>query len=124
MGMQSAMMNIARTLGFAMGPTLAALVWSPDNRFAADGMRKVFYVLLSVQLLTLLSIAGYRTTKVSTVKGSRHPAYQRGELKRQFCSVSERPDYGIIKIGCSIRQRSDVGWMCGKRFEPEEASAK
>ena len=75
MGMQSAMMNIARTLGFAMGPTLAALVWSPDNRFAADGMRKVFYVLLSVQLLTLLSIAGYRTTKVSTVKGSRHPAY-------------------------------------------------
>lgn len=47
MGIHSAMMNMFRTLGFALGPTLAAMAWSQKPHLDVKDMRMTVCVLLA-----------------------------------------------------------------------------
>jgi EmrB/QacA subfamily drug resistance transporter len=63
-GVAGALTNTARFLGFSLGPTLAAVLWSPGLIGAANlaAMRTVLIVLGGVEVLTIASVAGYTAT--------------------------------------------------------------
>jgi len=60
-GVAGALTNTARFLGFSLGPTIAAALWSPGLRGAAGmtAMRIVLIVMAGVELLTIASVFGY-----------------------------------------------------------------
>jgi MFS transporter, DHA2 family, multidrug resistance protein len=64
-GVGGALLNTARFLGFALGPTLATVFWSPALASAAglSAMRTVVIVLAGVQALTLATVLGYRAPR-------------------------------------------------------------
>lgn len=64
-GVGGALLNTSRFLGFALGPTLAILFWTPALTAAASvsAMRTVLIVLAGVQALTLATVLGYRVAR-------------------------------------------------------------
>ena len=64
-GVAGALTNTARFLGFALGPTLASVLWSPGLQAAAStlAMRSVLILLAGVQVLTLASVLGFKLPK-------------------------------------------------------------
>ncbi|HEY9595960.1 MAG TPA: MFS transporter, partial [Spirochaetia bacterium] len=64
-GVAGALTNTARFLGFSLGPTIAAALWSPGLRGAASttAMRIVLIVMAGIELLTIASVLGYRVTR-------------------------------------------------------------
>jgi len=64
-GVGGALVNTSRFLGFALGPTLATIFWSPGIQGAASlsAMRTVILVMALIQVLTLATVLGYRVTK-------------------------------------------------------------
>jgi EmrB/QacA subfamily drug resistance transporter len=75
-GVGGALVNTARYLGFALGPTLATALWSPGLQGQAGiaGMRTVLAVLAGAQVVTLLSVIAYRVDRSSRAR--REPAGQ------------------------------------------------
>jgi EmrB/QacA subfamily drug resistance transporter len=67
-GVGGALLNTARFLGFALGPTLAAVFWSPGLPGAAGltAMRTVLIVLAGVQVLTAATVLGYSSQRGSS----------------------------------------------------------
>ena len=61
-GVGGALVNTSRFLGFALGPMLATVFWSPALVGAAGiaAMRTVILVLAGVQVLSMASVLGYR----------------------------------------------------------------
>ena len=61
-GVGGALVNTSRFLGFALGPTLATVFWSPAPAGAGGlaAMRTVVLILAGVQVLALASVLGYR----------------------------------------------------------------
>ena len=72
-GVGGALLNTARFLGFALGPTLATVFWNPGLTGAArlPAMRTVVIVLAGIQALTLATVLGYRVPKDSGEARSR-----------------------------------------------------
>jgi len=76
-GVGGALTNTARYLGFALGPTVATLLWDPSSHGAVGttAMRTVLIVLSIVQLVTIATVAGYRvlqntgSTGIDEVRG-------------------------------------------------------
>jgi EmrB/QacA subfamily drug resistance transporter len=64
-GVGGALVNTSRFLGFALGPTLATIFWSPGVQGAASlsAMRTVVVVMVLIQLLTVSTVLGYRVTR-------------------------------------------------------------
>jgi EmrB/QacA subfamily drug resistance transporter len=64
-GVGGAMVNTARFLGFALGPTLATVFWNPGLQGAGglSAMRTVVIILVGVQALTLATVLGYRVQR-------------------------------------------------------------
>ncbi|HUJ75996.1 MAG TPA: MFS transporter, partial [bacterium] len=64
-GVGGALANTARFLGFALGPTLATVFWSPSLTGAVGmtAMRTVVAILVGVQALTLATVLGYRVER-------------------------------------------------------------
>ena len=64
-GVGGAMVNTARFLGFALGPTLATVFWNPGllGVVGLSAMRTVLILLTGVQALTLATVLGYRISK-------------------------------------------------------------
>jgi EmrB/QacA subfamily drug resistance transporter len=64
-GVGGALVNTSRFLGFALGPTLATIFWSPALQGAASlsAMRTVVVVMVLVQMLTLATVLGYRASR-------------------------------------------------------------
>lgn len=64
-GVGGALANTARFLGFALGPTLATVFWTPSLAGAAGmtAMRTVVAILVGVQVLTLATVLGYRVPR-------------------------------------------------------------
>jgi len=64
-GVGGALVNTSRFLGFALGPTLATIFWSPAIQGAASlsAMRTVVIVMAGVQVLTVATVLGYRVTR-------------------------------------------------------------
>jgi len=65
LGVSGALANTARFLGFALGPTIAAIIWNPGITGAAGlaAMRVVLFVLAGVQVLTIATVLGYRVQR-------------------------------------------------------------
>jgi EmrB/QacA subfamily drug resistance transporter len=61
-GVSGALVNTARFLGFALGPTLATALWNPGllGPASLSAMRTVLFILVGVQVLTLASVLGYQ----------------------------------------------------------------
>ncbi len=61
-GVGGALVNTSRFLGFALGPTLATVFWSPALAGTAGlaAMRTVVLLLAGVQVLSMASVLGYR----------------------------------------------------------------
>jgi len=64
-GVGGALANTARFLGFALGPTLATIVWNPSLTGAQglSAMRIVIVILAGVQALTLATVLGYKVQR-------------------------------------------------------------
>lgn len=64
-GVGGALVNTSRFLGFALGPTLATIFWSPAIQGAASlaAMRTVVIVMAGVQVLTIATVLGYRVSR-------------------------------------------------------------
>jgi EmrB/QacA subfamily drug resistance transporter len=64
-GVGGALANTARFLGFALGPTLATVFWTPSLTGAASltAMRTVVAIMVGVQVLTLATVLGYRVPR-------------------------------------------------------------
>jgi len=64
-GVGGALINTSRFLGFALGPTLATIFWNPGIQGAASisSMRTVVAVMVLAQMVTLVTVLGYRVTK-------------------------------------------------------------
>ncbi|UFJ40317.1 MFS transporter [Brevibacillus humidisoli] len=60
LGVSSAITNLLRQLGFALGPAIAAFMWRPDAIDSLESMRSVFSVLLVVQMITFTTTLRYR----------------------------------------------------------------
>ncbi|CAM2946704.1 MFS transporter [Paenibacillus sediminis] len=58
-GMSSAISNMARNLGFALGPTIATVFWTPGMASSIGAMRTVVYALIVVQFVAWISSVGY-----------------------------------------------------------------
>jgi len=61
-GVGGAITNTARYLGFALGPTLATLLWSPDLQGLAglSAMRTVLLLFAALMVCSLASVLAYR----------------------------------------------------------------
>ena len=66
-GVGGALVNTSRFLGFALGPTLATIFWSPglQGALSLSAMRTVVLVMALIQVLTVATVFGYRVTKES-----------------------------------------------------------
>ncbi len=64
-GVGGAIANTARYLGFALGPTLASILWSPDLPGSAGltAMRTVLFLFAGLMAASLASVLGYRTRR-------------------------------------------------------------
>jgi EmrB/QacA subfamily drug resistance transporter len=64
-GMGGALINTFRFLGFALGPTVATIFWTPGVQGASSlpSMRTVVLVMVIVQALTLATVLGYRVNR-------------------------------------------------------------
>ena len=64
-GVGGALINTWRFLGFALGPTMATIFWSPALTGAASlvSMRTVILVAVVVQVLTLATVVAYRVDR-------------------------------------------------------------
>ncbi|XEC95200.1 MFS transporter [Paenibacillus tarimensis] len=63
MGVSSAVSNVMRSLGFALGPAVAAMLWIPGaDADSTPSMRTVLYVLIGVQCLVLASAVAFKGT--------------------------------------------------------------
>ena len=62
LGVGGAMVNTGRFLGFALGPTISTILWSPSLQGMAghSAMRVVLVVLVIAQAATLASVLAYR----------------------------------------------------------------
>ncbi len=63
-GVGGALINTSRFLGFALGPTIATVFWTPGMQGPSSlaSMRTVVLVMVVVQALTLATVLGYRVT--------------------------------------------------------------
>jgi EmrB/QacA subfamily drug resistance transporter len=61
LGVSSAIANLARSFGFALGPALATAIWMPGAADARSSMQMVVYLMMAVQVITFLTT--YRYTK-------------------------------------------------------------
>jgi len=64
-GVGGAIANTARYLGFALGPTLATILWSPDLEGPAGlaAMRTVLYLFAALMACSLVSVLAYRARR-------------------------------------------------------------
>jgi EmrB/QacA subfamily drug resistance transporter len=64
-GVGGAMVNTARFLGFALGPTIATIVWNPglQGGIGLSAMRTVVILMAVVQALTLATVLGYKVQR-------------------------------------------------------------
>ncbi|HET6487020.1 MAG TPA: MFS transporter [Spirochaetia bacterium] len=64
-GVGGALLNTARFLGFALGPTLATVFWTPGVQGVGSltSMRTVVLVVVVVQVLTLATVLAYRVSR-------------------------------------------------------------
>ncbi|MGA2764130.1 MAG: MFS transporter [Spirochaetia bacterium] len=62
LGVGGGILNTGRFLGFALGPTIATIIWSPSLRGAMgiSAMRLVLVVLVAAQAATLASVLAFR----------------------------------------------------------------
>jgi len=62
-GVGGGLVNTGRFLGFALGPTVATILWSPNLQGAASlsAMKVVLIVMVASQVATLASVLAYRT---------------------------------------------------------------
>ncbi|HVP18290.1 MAG TPA: MFS transporter [Spirochaetia bacterium] len=61
-GVGGGIINTGRFLGFALGPTIATLIWSPSlqGALSISAMRYVLFVLIAAQAATLASVLAFR----------------------------------------------------------------
>ncbi len=64
-GMGGGLLNTFRFLGFALGPTLATVFWTPgvQGLGSLSSMRMVVLVALGVQVLTVATVLAYRVSR-------------------------------------------------------------
>ena len=62
LGVGGGILNTGRFLGFALGPTIATIIWSPSLQGAMgiSAMRMVIVVLIAAQAATLASVLAFR----------------------------------------------------------------
>lgn len=62
LGVGGGVLNTGRFLGFALGPTLASIIWSPSLQGALglSAMRVVLVVMVAAQVVTLASVLAFR----------------------------------------------------------------
>lgn len=59
LGVSSAVSNMFRSLGFALGPAIAAFVWTPGADNSISSMQTVVYLMIAVQIVTLITTFRY-----------------------------------------------------------------
>jgi EmrB/QacA subfamily drug resistance transporter len=64
-GVAGALANTARFLGFALGPTIATVFWTPSlvGAMGLAAMRTVVAIMAGVQVLTLATVLGYKVPR-------------------------------------------------------------
>lgn len=62
LGVGGALLNTGRFLGFALGPTIASIFWSPslEGALSVTGMRTVLIILIAAQAAAFASVLAFR----------------------------------------------------------------
>lgn len=62
LGVGGGILNTGRFLGFALGPTVATIIWSPSlqGSLGLSAMRLVLVVMVAAQVGTLASVLAFR----------------------------------------------------------------
>ncbi len=102
-GVGGALINTSRFLGFALGPTIATVFWTPGMQGPSSlaSMRTVVLVMVVVQALTLATVLGYRVTGKAGKRGRTWSQARRSHGRRAAPSTGTCGRRGVATEGAA-----------------------